>query len=96
MLEAVHIMRTAFQSLDADGKVLSENFGIRVYGNENVAYCNFVPSREALLSMTQAELVDFARRTNDHVGEMVHFAENGGCPIFIDSEQIEEYTPIFK
>lgn len=95
MLEAVHIQRTAFQSLDENGNVMSENYGVRVYGEGNVAYCNFT-SREKLMEMTPEELVDFARRTNDYVGQLVHFAENGGCPIFIDSKELTPYVPVFK
>ncbi|WP_315921023.1 hypothetical protein [Mesorhizobium sp. SP-1A] len=89
MSNTISIERTVFQTMEKDGSISGETYGIRIFDDNAVTYNNNVPTRDALKEMSADELIQLARETDDIATDMLWSARENGQPVYVDGEAVE-------
>ncbi len=85
MTNEVHIVRTIFEALDEVGNVVSKTYGARVYDDFGNTYVNFLNSREELIALVPADLIDHVKAHNAVASEMLSEIGGHNC-LFVDGK----------
>jgi hypothetical protein len=85
MSNEITLVRTAFQNLDARGRVRSTDYGYRLYDEHGATYNNLFDSLDELLSYSPHALVEHARDQDEIARGLFAYASESRKPVWVDN-----------
>ncbi len=88
----MHLDRTVFQTVDADGTVISTTYGAKLSDDMTAVFSDQVDSLQELLALDAKGLIEFISEYNEDASQMIGRASDLDIPLFVNGLLFENHA----